>query len=291
MWAIILHGGAKTIEPADEFANRQGCLAALKYGADVLKSGGPSIDAVEAAVLALENDPTFNAGYGSALNSDGELETCAAIMEGGEWNVGAVATLKGIRNPVRAARAMLFEEPTLIAAEGARKFAAKMGVELCSEKAMAATGKEEESKQKRHDTVGCVALDDTGQLAAAVSTGGLEGSPEGRIGDSPQPGCGFYCDNDVGGVVFSGDGEHIARTMLAARVIYGLDGTTPDAAIEAAIRVLQKVGGKAGAIALTPDGRFGWEHNSSHFAVAYEHSSMPHPRVHLCKKGKDKQHG
>ena len=290
MWAIILHGGAKTIEPADEFANRQGCLAALKCGADVLKSGGPSIDAVEAAVLALENDPTFNAGYGSALNSDGELETCAAIMEGGEWNVGAVAAVKGIRNPVRAARAMLFEEPVLIAAEGARKFAAQNGVELCSEKALAA-GTEGGSKERSHDTVGCIALDDTGQLAAAVSTGGLEGSPEGRVGDSPQPGCGYYCDNGVGGVVFSGDGEHIARTMLAARVIYGLDGTTPDAAIEAAIRVVQKIGGEAGAIALTPDGRFGWEHNSSHFAVAYERSSMRHPRVHLCKQEEDEGHG
>lgn len=290
MWAIILHGGAKTIEPADEFANRQGCLAALKCGADVLKAGGSSIDAVEAAVLALENDPTFNAGYGSALNSDGEVETCAAVMEGAEWNVGAVAAAKGIRNPVRAARAMLFEEPVLIAAEGARKFAAQNGVELCSQNALAA-GKKAGSKERSHDTVGCIALDDEGQLATAVSTGGLEGSPEGRIGDSPQPGCGYYCDNEVGGVVFSGDGEHIARTMLAARVMHALDGSSPDAAIEAAIGVVEKVGGEAGAIALTPDGSFGWAHNSSHFAVAYGHSSMPHPRVHLCKPEEDKVHG
>lgn len=289
MWAIILHGGAKTIKSGEELANRQGCLAALKCGADVLKAGGSSIDAVEAAVVALENDQTFNAGYGSALNSDGEVETCAAVMEGAKWNVGAVAAAKGIRNPVRAARAMLFEEPVLIAAEGASKFAAQNGVELCSQNALAA-GAEGGSKES-HDTVGCIALDEAGQLATAVSTGGLEGSPEGRVGDSPQPGCGYYCDNAVGGVVFSGDGEHIARTMLAARVMHALDGANPDAAIAAAIRVVEKVGGEAGAITLTPDGRFGWAHNSSHFAVAYEHSSMPHPRVHLCKQEEDEGHG
>ncbi|NRP75481.1 Isoaspartyl peptidase [Ensifer psoraleae] len=187
MWAIILHGGAKTIKPDEKLANRQGCLAALQCGADILKAGGSSIDAVEATVLALENDPTFNAGYGSALNSDGEVETCAAMMEGGDWNVGAIAAAKGIRNPVRAARAMLMEEPILIAAEGARKFAAQNGVELCSQNALAAPGKEGGSEERSHDTVGCIALDDAGQLATAVSTGGLEGSPEGRIGDSPQP--------------------------------------------------------------------------------------------------------
>lgn len=291
MWAIILHGGAKTIRPGEELANRQGCLAALKCGAEVLRAGGSSIDAVEAAVLALENDPTFNAGYGSALNSDDEVETCAAVMEGGEWNVGAIAAAKGIRNPVRAARAMLFEEPILIAAGGARKFAEENGVELCSQNALAASGEEAESEERSHDTVGCIALDGAGQLATAVSTGGLEGSPAGRIGDSPQPGCGFYCDNEVGGVVFSGDGQEIARAMLAARVIHALDGTSPDGAVQAAIRVVEKIGGEAGAIALTPDGRFGWEHNSSHFAVAYEHSSMPHPLVHLCKQEEDEGHG
>ncbi|XUR32095.1 isoaspartyl peptidase/L-asparaginase (plasmid) [Rhizobium leguminosarum bv. trifolii] len=125
MWSIILHGGAKTIAMKDMAANRSGCRKALEAGAAILRNGGTSIDAAEAAVRVLEDDPTFNAGYGSVQNEDGEVECCAAMMEGERFNVGAIAAAKGVRNPVAAAKAMLFDKPVLIAGDGARAFAAQ----------------------------------------------------------------------------------------------------------------------------------------------------------------------
>lgn len=284
MWSIILHGGAKTIEPSEQEANRRGCEAALRAGADVLAGGGSSIEAVEAAVRELENDPTFNAGYGSVLNAEGDVETCASIMEGRDFNVGAVAVAKGIRNPIAAARAMLFEEPVLIAGDGASKFAAEAGIELCDPLDLIPPEERPEG-ERQHDTVGCIALDDQGHMAVGVSTGGVEGKPPGRVGDSPQPGCGYYCDDSIGGVVFSGDGEEIARMMLAARVLHILDGSsTPDLAVAEALVHLEKVGGEAGGIVMTPDGRFGWQHNSDHFAVAYASSDDPSAKIYLKKE-------
>ena len=137
--------------------------------------------------------------------------------------------------------------------------------------------------ENSHDTVGCIVLDAEGRFATAVSTGGLEGTPPGRVGDSPQAGCGFYCDDAVGAVVFSGDGEHIARTMLAARVMHLIDALGPAGALEAALRQLERIGGEAGGIVRTPDGTVSWAHNSPHFAVAYASSDDPAPKVFLSK--------
>ncbi|OWV65501.1 asparaginase [Rhizobium sp. R339] len=283
MWSIILHGGAKSIAEKDAPANRAGCQRALEAGVEILKHGGNSVDAVEAAIRVLEDDPTFNAGYGSARNADGEVEMCAALMEGAGFNVGAVAVAKGVRNPISVAKAMLYEEPVLIAGDGARAFAAEAGERLCDPDAMIAMGKRSAHEERGHDTVGCIARDGTGCLAAAVSTGGLEGAPAGRVGDSPQPGCGFYCDDDIGGVVFSGDGEQIARMILAARVMQALEDLSPDQAVEAALAHLERTGGQAGGIVLTPDGKFGWGHNSDDFAVAIASSASPVPKVYLRK--------
>jgi len=283
MWSIIVHGGAKTIEQEDASANRAGCRAALEAGAEILKNGGSSIDAVEAAVRVFENDPTFNAGYGSALNIDGEVEMCAALMEGTSFNVGAVAVAKGVCNPISVAKAMLYEEPVLIAGDGARAFAAEAGVRLCHPDAMIPKPKRSAKEERGHDTVGCIALDERGRLATAVSTGGLEGAPIGRIGDSPQPGCGFYCDDNIGGVVFSGDGEQIARMILASRVMQALEDLSPDQAVGAALAHIERIGGEAGGIVLAPDGKFGWGHTSEDFAVAIASSVSPDPKVYLRK--------
>ncbi len=282
-WALILHGGAKTIDPSGEEANRRGCAAALRAGTEVLARGGSSIDAVEAAVRALENDPTFNAGYGSVLNSKGDVETCAAVMEGRDFNVGAVAVARGIRNPIAAARAMLYKEPVLIAGEGAAEFAAKEGIELCDPRDLIPPEERPEG-EKQHDTVGCIALDGEGRFAVGVSTGGVDGKPPGRVGDSPQPGSGYYCDDAIGAVVFSGDGENIARMMLAARVMHILESSTPDLSVEEALVHLERIDGEAGGICLSAKGQLGWAHNSDHFAVAYASSEDPEPKVYLTKK-------
>ncbi len=284
MWSLILHGGAKTIEPSDEAANRKGCARALQAGTDILAAGGGAIDAVLAAVRALEDDPTFNAGYGSVLNAEGEVETCAALMEGNRFQVGAIAAAQGIRNPIEAARAMLEEEPVLIAGRGAHLFAREHGAATCRPEDLAPPGKASTGPEGRHDTVGAVALDRDGRMATAVSTGGVEGKPPGRVGDSPQPGCGFYCDDRLGGVVFSGDGEHIARCMLAAGVMHALsEQIAPDDAVRAALERLEEIGGEAGGILLTPLGQLGFAHNSSHFAVAFASSEAPEPRIYLRK--------
>ncbi len=283
MWALILHGGAKEIEPEEADAHRRGCLAAIAAGCAPLMARGSAIDAVEAAIRALEADPTFNAGYGSARNAEGEVEMCSGLMEGASYNVGAVGIIKGVRHPISVARAMLYEEPILLAAEGARQFAADKGLELCRTEDLIPP-EERSPKTGTHDTVGCVALDEQGRMAAGTSTGGLDGSPAGRVGDSPQPGCGYYVDDRVGGVAFSGDGEHIARRMLAARVMHTLPGSSPHAALDVALREVREIGGEAGGILLTADGRFSWAHNSRDFAVALHSSTMPQARAYVRKE-------
>jgi beta-aspartyl-peptidase (threonine type) len=280
MWAIILHGGAKEIDADELEAHRHGCLAALEAGRAILANGGSAIEAVELAIRELESDVTFNAGYGSARNSDGAVEMCSAVMEGAGFNVGAVAVIQGVRHPVSVARAMLSEDSILLAAEGARRFAAHKCLELCEPAELIA---ETARKSGTHDTVGCVALDQAGKMAVGTSTGGLEGSAPGRVGDSPQPGCGYYVDNEIGGVAFSGDGEQIARRTLAARVMQALDDTSPDDSLGRAIADVASINGEAGGILLTREGNFAWDHNSRDFAVALLNDQMPGPAFYTTK--------
>jgi L-asparaginase / beta-aspartyl-peptidase len=282
-WAIIVHGGAKEIAPEQEDANRRGCLEAVAAGQAILARGGSAVDAAEAAIRILENDPTFNAGYGSDLNADGEVEMDAGLMDGSSLAIGAVAAIKGVRQPISVARRMLDEPPTLLVGEGARRFAATQGVELCDPGEMIPPRQDRSAQGTHdHDTVGCVALDSSGRIAAGTSTGGLDGTHPGRVGDSPLPGCGFYADDAAGGVAFSGDGECIARVLLATRVMQALEhGHSPQSAAEVSLSHLKRVGGEAGGIVLDRLGRVGWAHNSSHFAVAWVTDAMAAPLVRL----------
>jgi beta-aspartyl-peptidase (threonine type) len=280
---LILHGGAKDISPRQEEANRAGCLAALSAGQGVLERGGTAIEAVEATIRVLEDDPAFNAGYGSVLNSDGEVETDAALMDGSSLALGGVAALQGVRHPITVARLMLPELPTLLVAEGARRFAAERGAELCNPADLIAADQRSSEATRGRDTVGCVALDHAGNIAAGTSTGGLTGKAPGRVGDSPIPGCGLYADNQVGGVSLSGDGEMVSRALIAAHIIRELENQDPQPAVERGLTRLGRVGGEAGAIALDPKGRVGWAHNSQHFAVAYA-AQGGHQAVYLSRR-------
>ncbi|MFN3312149.1 MAG: isoaspartyl peptidase/L-asparaginase family protein [Hyphomonas sp.] len=283
MWALILHGGAKEI-PADKAgAHRAGCLRALGAGRHALIGGGSALDAVEAAIRELESDPIFNAGFGSALNIEGEVEMCSAIMEGSHFDIGGVIVIKGVNHPISVARTLLLEDEILLAGDDAWAFAFERGCETCETVDLIPAGQKPRAKGT-HDTVGCVALDEDGVLAVGTSTGGLEGAPAGRVGDAPQPGCGYYADSKIGGVTFSGDGEQIARKMLAARVMQKLAADSPEAALLAALWEAEDIGGEAGGIVLTPDGRFGWEHTSRDFAVAYQSSGMDSPAVFTSRK-------
>ena len=285
-WALIVHGGAKPWPAGEEEEHRAGVLDALAQGREVLEAGGSALDAVEAAVRRLEDLPAFNAGTGSSLNERGEAEMCSGIMDGGNYKVGAVGAIRMVRNPVSVARAMLPEQEVLIVGEGAGLFADRHGIERVPNEALVVEKRKKELAE--HDTVGAVALDSGGNIAAATSTGGLAGAPVGRIGDSPVPGGGFYADNHVGGVAFSGDGETIQRLATASRVMAAIEaGKDAEQAIADALARLPGTGGAGadgGGIAITKDGRVAWAHNSPSFSVAMITSEMDSPQAWLSKE-------
>lgn len=271
-WSIIVHGGAKTIRPDRQEANRRGCLAAAEAGAAVLREGGSSVDAVVAAIRVLEDDPTFNAGYGSVLNADGEVELDAALMDGATLDVGAVAALAGARNPIAVCQSLLRDKTVMLVGEGALRFARDTGAALCDPGDLKA---DEIVADEACDTVGCVAYDARGDLAAGTSTGGLSGVRPGRVGDSPIPGAGLYAENGVGGVSFSGEGESILRLALAGRLMHGLAAKDAASAARDAIAQMRRVGGEAGCIVLGPRGEPAFAHNSGNFAVAVAAHDRP----------------
>jgi beta-aspartyl-peptidase (threonine type) len=282
-WALIVHGGAKEMEPGEEDDNREGVTQAVRTGAAVLERGGSAVDAVEAAIRVLEDLPVFNAGCGSALNEAGQIEMCSGLMDGRDLSVGAVGAIRNVRHPVSVARKLLPEKEILLVGEGALLFAKQAGLETVpSEELMTETRRD--ALEQLHDTVGAVAMDQGGNLAAGTSTGGLTGAKVGRIGDSPLPGNGLYADNHVGAVSFSGDGESIARLALAGQVMASIGESGPEAAIAKAVEQLPGVGGgDGGAIAIAKDGRIGWAHNSPAFAIAYSSADAPEPRAYLKK--------
>jgi len=277
---IIVHGGAKTISEDKIAANNAGCTAAAEAGWAVLISGGTASEAVEAAIRVLEADQTFNASLGATLNSDGEVELDAAIMEGSlSW--GAVAAVQGIRHPISVARKVMDDKPRLLVARGAERFAADCGAEMCKKDDLIADEqwqewKEDQEVVDRPNTVGCVALDASGILAAGTSTGGTTKQQQGRVGDSAVVGSGLYADNKIGGCSTTGDGESIIPVVLAKTAIDFLSGDRhPDEAAQMAIDALvSKVKGEAGCILIDRQGRVGWAYNSKDMAVAYMTAEM-----------------
>jgi beta-aspartyl-peptidase (threonine type) len=263
-WAIIVHGGARTIAPEKIAANRAGCTSAAAAGAAVLEGGGSAAEAARAAVCMLEDDPLFNAGRGSVANGAGDVEMDAGIMEGTTLGVGAVAAVRRLYNPIEAAAAMLGAPPVLLVGDGAESFARSQGLPLA-----ARPFRPRPTIDTGHDTVGCVAFDRHGHLAAATSTGGLSGTLPGRVGDAALPGCGFYADDAIGAVSLSGDGEAIARTLLGARVMRAMEDRPAADAASVILEPMARLDAEAGVIAIDAAGRIGLAHNSDHFAVAF----------------------
>jgi beta-aspartyl-peptidase (threonine type) len=281
-WTILIHGGAKTISPDEEDANREGLGEAVRAGADVLEAGGSAIAAVEAAIRVMEDRPVFNAGFGSVANRDGGVEMCAGLMDGATLAVGAVAALPGVTHPVSVAREVLGEREILLVGTGALAFARDRGAELRIEDGSVPVRVVAGTKVAC-DTVGAVALDSHGDFAAGTSTGGLEGTLAGRVGDSPLPGCGFYADNEAGAVALSGDGEEIARLTLGLRIIDKLGRMDVRPAIECSLVRVARLGAEAGAIALDRGGHPGFAHNSAHFAVALMREGDEEPGIWLSQ--------
>jgi beta-aspartyl-peptidase (threonine type) len=333
---LLVHGGAWAIPPDAAEANESGVRNALEKGYAVLARGGSALDAVEAAVTVLEDDPTFDAGRGSFLTSDGRVQLDALLMDGGRMKAGGVACVERLRNPIHAARLVLEQSPHVyFVAEGAERFAAAHGMPLIDNSelvldrerarltlaqqrhaagladntfsgleddkspetafrptetneltgsgpvsgpdfsraetrptkidgALAPERNPSSSVHDSHDTVGAVALDGHGNLAAGTSTGGTLNKTPGRVGDSSLIGCGCYADNLSAAVSLTGWGEPIMKLVLGKWATDRVAaGTAPEIAAREAISYLyNRLGGHGGIILLGPDGRFGLAHNT-----------------------------
>jgi beta-aspartyl-peptidase (threonine type) len=310
---LVIHGGAWAIPDDMVEAHIRGVRNALAAGWRVLESGGSALDAVEEAVVIMEDDETFDAGRGSFLNRDGKVQLDALIMDGATLRAGGVGCVERLRNPIRAARKILSESPHVyFVGEGAEKFAAQHGIPLCQNEdliipreverlreyqAKIPTSRAESALEMGHlapemghptggelfapaaddpttsvDTVGAVALDCDGNIAAATSTGGTLNKAPGRLGDSSLIGCGCYADNLSAAASTTGWGEPIMKLVLAKWTADRIAaGNLPEWAAQEAMNYLkQRVNGHGGIIVLNPEGHFGIAHNTPRMAWAYK---------------------
>lgn len=273
-FTLVVHGGAlnkdkKDIPDEKEKAYRQGIEAALEAGWNILKEGGGALDAVEAAVRQLEDNPLFNAGKGAALSREGIVECDAAIMDGKTMKAGAVTCVRNVKNPVMLARKVMEKSKhVFLCSEGAEDFAGEQQLELRDQQYFITEERQEELKEaqqqqeekSRHDTIGAVALDQHGNLAAATSTGGLTNKMKGRVSDSPCIGCGTFAINDVVAVSCTGEGEAMLQSVTAHEVYALMKYKQLDVqqACEEAIQVYaEKLEGDRNLIAVDPAGNIG----------------------------------
>ena len=276
-YALAIHGGAGTLRRGDMSAEREalyraGLARALVAGRNVLAHGGSALDAVTQTVCALEDDPLFNAGRGAVFTRDGRQEMDAAVMDGRDRRAGAVAGIFGPKNPVLAARAVMERSPhVLLIGEGAMAFCREAGLDFADRdyfftearwQALAATITQERARRldtdesRRHGTVGAVARDGAGNLAAATSTGGMTGKLPGRVGDSPIIGAGTFADNASCAVSATGHGEFFIRYGAAHEIAARIAHAGQDLAevAETVVAALGAVGGSGGLVAVGRDG-------------------------------------
>jgi beta-aspartyl-peptidase (threonine type) len=292
---FVIHGGAGTILKSEMSAEREReyrakLTEALTIGYDVLKKGGPGLDAVEAAIRFMEDSPLFNAGKGAVFTNAGTNELDTSIMEGRTLKAGAAAGLKRVKNPILLARLVMEQSPhVMMTGEGAEAFAAQKGLELVDPKyfyteerwqqlqRVKEAEKNPPPKQSKLEkgpqpfdehkfgTVGAVALDRAGNLGAGTSTGGMTNKRFGRVGDSPIIGAGTYADNETCGVSCTGDGEYFIRASVAhevsSRMRYA--GESVGSAAASALEKARKLGGTGGLIALDRRGNFAMPFNTS----------------------------
>ncbi|KAJ2945991.1 hypothetical protein O0L34_g4910 [Tuta absoluta] len=286
---IIVHGGAGDIPTSRVQGKLDGVRAAVRAGYDVLKKGGSSLDAVEAAVVSMEIDENFNAGYGSVLNLRGEVEMEASIMSGTKLDVGAITLVKDFMHPISIAHKILTDSPhSLLGGEGAKLFALEKGFKTVPpESLISQHAKDALQKFLKHGefgrteigtsdeggvgTVGAVAVDANGVVAVATSTGGMSGKAVGRIGDTPQIGSGTYADDNIGGVSTTGHGESILKYCLAHSIIKLMDsGVDANTATRNAVNdMTERLNNTAGAITLSKKGDVGVHFSSNRMAWAY----------------------
>ena len=284
---LLIHGGAWAMPDDAIAAHQDGIADALAVGYALLEQGASAVDAVEAAVAVMEDDETFDAGRGSFLTQDGRVQMDALLMNGENLRTGGVACVERLRNPIHAARLVLDKSPHVyFVGTGAERFARQHGMALCDNMDLVIPREQERLYKAQaderaglpdetfsgsldsHDTVGAVALDCHGNLAAGTSTGGTLNKAPGRVGDSSLIGCGCYADNLTAAVSLTGWGEPIMKLVLGKWAVDRVAaGASPDKAAHEAIDYLfERLGGHGGIILLGPDGRVGLAHNTPRMA-------------------------
>ena len=284
---LLIHGGAWAMPDDAVTAHEDGIADALAAGYTLLEQGASAVDAVEAAVAVMEDDETFDAGRGSFLTQDGRVQMDALLMNGENLRTGGVACVERIRNPIHAARLVLDKSPHVyFVGTGAERFARQHGMMLCDNMELVIPREQERLYKAQaaeraglpdetfsgsfdsHDTVGAVALDVHGNIAAGTSTGGTLNKAPGRVGDSSLIGCGCYADNLTAAVSLTGWGEPIMKLVLGKWAVDRVAaGASPDEAAHGAIDYLfERLGGHGGIILLGPDGRVGLAHNTPRMA-------------------------
>jgi beta-aspartyl-peptidase (threonine type) len=282
---IIVHGGAGRIPDEDPAERQEGCRQAALVGWHCLLQSETALDAVEEAVAFLEDHPLFNAGRGSVLNAEGDVEMDASLMEGSALQAGAVGALRNVRNPVRVARRVLEEgRDVLLVGDGAALFARNVGIAACAREELVTDPQRArwEAMEKSHfGTVGAVAVDGAGGVAAATSTGGLLGKRPGRVGDSALIGSGTYADRFFGAASVTGYGEAIIRVALAKAAVDLLTGDRhPVDAARMAIGILDRRGeGQGGIILVDRMGRIGHAHNAPFMVCAFMDETTETPTL------------
>jgi L-asparaginase / beta-aspartyl-peptidase len=286
---LVIHGGAWAMPDDMVDAHIHGVTNALAVGWRVLAHGGTALDAVEEAVVIMEDDETFDAGRGSFLNRDGKVQLDALIMDGATLRAGGVGCVERLRNPVRAARKILSESPHVyFVGQGAEQFAAQHGIPLCNNEDLVIPREVERLREYQaeaarhgndlfaptisHDTVGAIALDRNGNIAAATSTGGTLNKAPGRLGDSSLIGCGCYANNESAAVSTTGWGEPIMKLVLAKWTADRISaGNLPEWSAQEAMNYLkQRLNGHGGIIVLNPEGHIGIAHNTPRMAWAFK---------------------
>ncbi|HVI73755.1 MAG TPA: isoaspartyl peptidase/L-asparaginase [Anaeromyxobacteraceae bacterium] len=282
--AILVHGGAGHLGPDDpasfgtDAPRLLGVREAVRAAWAILEGGGSALDAVEAAVRVLEDDPTYNSATGACLTAAGDVELDASIMDGASLRCGAVAVVKDVKNPVTLARRVMDRsEHVLLAGPGASAFAREVGIPAYDNQLLVTPQQRARWERLRgtaaagHGTVGAVARDRHGHLAAATSTGGMAMKRPGRVGDTPIVGCGTYADDALAAVSCTGHGERIIQLTLARHCadLVGQGRSAMEAAREAIHRLGARVDGEGGVIVVAPRGEVGFAHNSPVMARAW----------------------
>ncbi|XP_050415101.2 isoaspartyl peptidase/L-asparaginase [Patella vulgata] len=290
---MMIHGGAWAMPDKMVEDTKKGIKDAALAGYRTLRDGRSAVDAVEAAIVSLENNPNFDAGNGSVLTADGKVEMDAMIMDGSTLNAGSVGCVNNIANPIKLARMVMEKtDHVLFVGEGANRFAHEMGVpQVSTDSLIGEYAKEEwerfssgeyascvstmfkrrDVKQSGHDTVGAVAVDADGNVACGTSTGGITFKKPGRVGDTPLVGCGGYADNKTGAVSTTGHGEGMIKVCLAKHVTVLMDqgSTAQEASVKAVESLNDRVQSSGGVIVVSKDGDIGQYFTTDRMARAW----------------------